>query len=118
MGPSSSVWSFFIGSTVLALVLLVLFLRRLEPSARLSAIALGSIMGGALGNLVRSPRPTVRWSTFSSLHLWRGYTWPTFNVADSAIVVGVAILMIEIFLEDNEPVEEDLSEGSASARSS
>ena len=35
---------------------------------------------------------------FIDVHLWNGYTWPTFNLADSFIVVGVGLLMIEIFL--------------------
>ncbi len=39
---------------------------------------------------------------FIDVHLWGGYTWPTFNFADSFIVVGVAILVVEIFLEEKE----------------
>ena len=37
---------------------------------------------------------------FIDVHLWGGYTWPTFNVADACIVVGVAILITETFFEE------------------
>ncbi len=87
---------FFIGTTLLAIVLLMLFFRRLEPEARLSAGALGAILGGALGNLIdRIAYGEV--IDFLDVHLWGGYTWPTFNVADSCIVVGVAILIGETY---------------------
>jgi len=39
---------------------------------------------------------------FLDVHLWGGYTWPTFNVADSAIVLGVGMLLVDVFR-----VEED-----------
>jgi len=92
---------FFIGTTVLAIGLLIVFFRRLEPQARLSALALGTILGGAVGNLI----DRLRYGEvidFLDFHLWGGYTWPTFNLADSFIVVGVGILMLEI-LFDREP---------------
>ncbi len=37
---------------------------------------------------------------FLNVHLTTGYTWPTFNIADSAIVVGVVVLMADVFLHD------------------
>jgi len=114
-GPPEQRAFFFIGSTVLALILLIVFLRRLEPEARLSSLALGSIMGGALGNLFdRLYYGEV--IDFLDVHLWRGYTWPTFNIADSAIVVGVAILMVEIFLHDEEGEPDALASESVSAK--
>ena len=91
---------FFIGTTIVAIGLLLLFYRRLEPDMRLSAIALGTILGGALGNLIdRLAYGEV--IDFLEVHLTASYTWPTFNLADSFIVVGVGILMLEIFLEES-----------------
>jgi len=105
-GPFEQRMAFFIGSTALAVVLLLVFFRRLEPEVRLAAAALGTILGGALGNLTdRVLHGEV--IDFIDVHLWSGYTWPTFNFADSFIVVGVAVLLIEIFLE---PQEEMASE--------
>jgi signal peptidase II len=108
-GPAEQRMIFFVGSTLVAVVLLLVFLRRLGAGDRLAATALGVILGGALGNLIdRLVHGEV--IDFLEFHLWGGYTWPTFNVADSAIVVGVGILMLEIFLQDGEQVAELVGE--------
>ena len=54
--------------------------------------ALGGILGGAAGNFV----DRVRYGeVVDFLHLhYRGFDWPMFNVADSAITVGVAIVLL------------------------
>ncbi|MBW2273982.1 MAG: signal peptidase II [Deltaproteobacteria bacterium] len=110
-GPLEQRMLFFVGTTLIAIVLLLVFLKRLEGHERLSAIALGTILGGAMGNLIdRLVYSEV--IDFIDVHLWGGYTWPTFNLADSFIVVGVALLMIEIFLNDEG--EEGAEEGQAS----
>jgi len=64
------------------------------PGDRLSALALGLILGGAVGNLLDR---IFRGEVVDFLHfkLWRGYTWPDFNLADSFIVVGVGLLILE-----------------------
>lgn len=105
-GPVEMRLPFFIGATAVAVLLLLAFYRRLEPEARLAATALGAILGGAVGNLIdRALHGEV--IDFLEFHLWGGYTWPTFNVADSFIVVGVAVLLVEIFTGDDErPAEE------------
>ena len=98
LAGASSDWRmpFFLGAGALAVTLLLVFYRRLPAQASLSAAALGMILGGALGNL--SDRvfygEVIDWL---DVHLG-AYTWPTFNVADSCIVVGVAILILEVFL--------------------
>jgi signal peptidase II len=115
-GPVEIRMTFFIGSTLIAIVLLLVFLKRHEPHERLSPLALGIIMGGALGNLTdRIVHGEV--IDFLDVHLWGGYTWPTFNIADSAIVVGVGILMLEIFLQEDPSQAEDLPAKSPTAES-
>jgi signal peptidase II len=55
--------------------------------------ALGGILGGAVGNLICR----IRYGEvvdFFDLH-WGEWSWPMFNVADSAITVGVAIVLFE-----------------------
>ena len=99
---------FFIGTACIAIVLLLVFLIRHESEARIAPLALGAIMGGALGNLTdRIVYGEV--IDFLEFTLFGGYIWPTFNFADSAIVVGVTVLMVEIFFAEDE--------GSASDRS-
>jgi signal peptidase II len=51
------------------------------------------ILGGAAGNLVDRLRLGYV-VDFLDVH-WRGWHWPAFNVADSAICAGVALLMLE-----------------------
>jgi signal peptidase II len=99
--------AFFLGTGVLAVLLLLLFFRRLEPSAWLSALAIGAVLGGAIGNLTdRVIYGEV--IDFLDFRLFGGYVWPTFNMADCWIVCGVAILMIEMFFEEEPgPPEED-----------
>jgi signal peptidase II len=103
-GPPEQRMIFFIGTTLIAIALLITFYRRLEPDASLAALALGCILGGAVGNLIdRLAYGEV--IDFLDVHLWGGYTWPTFNLADAFIVTGVAILMVEIFFAEEEPAE-------------
>lgn len=100
---------FFIGISFVALGIIVSFFRKLAPGDRLPALALGMISGGAVGNLIdRIFRGEV--VDFLHFRLWQGYSWPDFNVADSLIVVGVALLVLELLATEGEsraPSESD-----------
>jgi signal peptidase II len=101
-GPLEQRLVFFIGTTAIAILLLFVFFRRLEANSRLAATALGMILGGAMGNLIdRMLYAEV--IDFLDVHLTPTYTWPTFNLADSFIVVGVALLIVETFGTRPEP---------------
>ena len=92
---------FFIGISVVAIGIIISFFRKLAPGDRLSALALGFILGGALGNLI----DRVRYGEvvdFLHFRLWQGYSWPDFNFADSFIVVGVALLLLELLATEGE----------------
>ncbi len=92
---------FFIGISLVALGIIVSFFRKLAPGDRLPALALGLISGGAVGNLVdRVFRREV--VDFLHFRLWKGYSWPDFNLADSFIVVGVALLVLELLATEGE----------------
>ena len=93
--------SFFIGISLVALGIIVSFFRKLAPGDRLPALALGMITGGAVGNLIDR---VFRHEVVDFLHfrLWQGYSWPDFNVADSCIVVGVALLVLELLATEGE----------------
>lgn len=60
---------------------------------RVSALAIGMVIGGAIGNVVDRVRFGAV-ADFLDFHLF-GYHWPAFNIADSAIVIGVALLLID-----------------------
>jgi len=95
--------AFFLGTGLLAIVLLLTFLRRIDARDWLAATAIGGVLGGALGNLSDRIRHGEV-VDFLDFRLIGGYVWPTFNLADCWIVVGVALLMLQMFLEpDPEP---------------
>jgi signal peptidase II len=82
----------FIAITLLAGAALVSFVRQTPAEHRGTLVALGAIMGGAAGNLVCRLR-YGEVVDFLDLH-WRELHWPAFNVADSAITVGVAVVLL------------------------
>jgi signal peptidase II len=95
---------FFVAATVVAIALIVSFFRNLAPGDRLSALALGLILGGASGNLLDRLR-VGEVVDFLHFRLWSGYAWPDFNIADSCIVVGVGLLILELFATEGESAD-------------
>ncbi|MCK4837550.1 MAG: signal peptidase II [Desulfobulbaceae bacterium] len=88
---------FFVSMTLVALVVLCFAFRQYRYEGRSYIIGIGLIGGGALGNLVDRLRfgHVVDFLDFSI----KGHHWPAFNVADSAISVGVAFFLLAGFLE-------------------
>jgi len=75
---------------------IVIWLKRLKPEETLSAISLGLILGGAIGNLIDRVIYGYVIDFFDVYyHTWH---WPVFNIADSAITVGVALMLYESFM--------------------
>lgn len=84
---------FIVVSTVISVVLL--WMLRQQHANRLLATALALVLGGAFGNLYdRVLHGYV--IDFVQLHAF-GHAWPAFNVADSAIFVGAALLIWDSF---------------------
>jgi signal peptidase II len=77
-----------------ALGAIAVYALRLPEDARLPRMALALVLGGALGNLV----DRVRYGyVVDFIHVyWKQYQWPDFNLADSAISVGVALLVLDM----------------------
>jgi signal peptidase II len=89
---------FFATIAVLASAFLVYMLKR--GGGRLLCAGLALILGGALGNLW--DRIAIgKVVDFLLLH-YGGWSWPAFNVADSAITVGAALLIIDSFRQRRE----------------
>ena len=91
----------FVGIAIVAMGIILSFYRKLAPRDSLSALALGLILGGALGNLVDRIR-LGEVIDFLHVRLWGGYSWPDFNLADSFIVIGVGILILELLASEGE----------------
>lgn len=84
-----------IAFSVVAVVIVLGMLWRVGREFSLTGVALALILGGAVGNLY----DRVRFShvvDFLEVHIVH-YHWPDFNVADSCIVIGACLLLIEIF---------------------
>ncbi|MGH9789431.1 MAG: signal peptidase II [Candidatus Acidiferrales bacterium] len=90
---SAAVRAVLIGFSLAALAL-VLYLLWRGVSSRWTGWGLGLILGGALGNLLDRVR-AGQVMDFLDFQLG-GYHWPAFNLADSAVVVGALLLMIEV----------------------
>jgi lipoprotein signal peptidase len=90
---------FFLLVSLAAIAFIVSLYRRLAPTQRALRWGLPLVLGGALGNLV----DRIRYSfviDFIHAHLrWGGrdHHWPTFNVADIAICVGVGLMAIDMW---------------------
>jgi len=92
-------WRWVVGLlSLLALVVLLRVALRILPSGGWrEQSAIGLIFGGAVGNLIDRMRFGAV-VDFVDVH-FRGWHWPAFNVADSAITVGVVVLALAVLVE-------------------
>lgn len=84
--------AFFIFVSIAALALIAVLVRK--AADRLTIVAFSLIGGGAVGNLI----DRVRFGEVVDFIDWyyRSWHWPTFNIADSAITIGVGLLAIDM----------------------
>lgn len=95
---------FLSGATVIIMLVLAIWLKRLPTEARLLPSAIALVLSGALGNLI----DRIRFGyviDFIDLHV-QGFHWPAFNLADSAIVIGVILIVLEGFIPKATPSTE------------
>jgi signal peptidase II len=90
--PGARYVLFLVG--VAALVIVAGYLRRADPDKPRIAAELGLLAGGALGNII----DRVAFGRVTDFVVWRVGTheWPTFNVADAALVVGVLAVLLDM----------------------
>lgn len=101
---STSEWRsiLLIGFSIVALVALVVMLWRTSRLDRKTSIALALILGGALGNVF--DRVVREGGVTDFLLFYIGsYQWPAFNAADSAIVIGSGVLLLDFFKVKRQP---------------
>lgn len=101
---------FFLSMPPIALVIILGILRGVPDSDTKQIIALSSIFGGAIGNYI--DRLRFRYVIdFLDFHLYNRWSWPAFNIADMAIVGGVGLLLMLMFIEKRK--EDAKKEGAA-----
>lgn len=88
---------FFITLAVVVSLTLMIWLRRIRSDQTVLAIGLSLVLGGALGNVIDRVMHgfVVDFVYFN----WRTWDFPAFNIADTAISIGAACLLIDAFLE-------------------
>ena len=99
--PPNAVRIGLISFSVIAAILVFGLLWRAGRALTFTSVALALILGGALGNLY----DRIRFHhvvDFLAVRIYH-YNWPDFNVADSCIVIGACLLLLEIF--QSEPKE-------------
>lgn len=88
----------FIGLALAICLFILHWLRDLPRRARLFPLALSLILGGAVGNVIDRVRIGAV-VDFIDFHVG-GWHWPAFNVADAAICVGAALLVLGMFRQE------------------
>lgn len=86
-----------IGVSALAVLFILSFVRKLEPDQDLLLLALALVLGGALGNLV--DRAYLGYVVDFIVWHYDGRAWPTFNIADVGISVGVGLILLSSVLD-------------------
>lgn len=127
-GIFSNAWyrlPFFFLSTLVAIFGIVIFVKKLGSTQRYALFALSMVLGGALGNFVdriifQSVTDFIyfyiRTEPMSSFLLKTiGYnSWPAFNIADATIILGLILLLIDMFFLDSKAWD-SISSGNSSS---
>jgi signal peptidase II len=104
---SGAVWGFFsnyshtvvpkiiTAMSIIALIVIIYYFLKIDPSCKIELTSLSFIAGGAIGNNIDR---ILSGSVVDFLELYLGkFHWPTFNVADSFITIGVILLIISLW---------------------
>ncbi|QED47470.1 signal peptidase II [Cytobacillus dafuensis] len=90
-------WFFYI-ITIIVVIGIIYYIQKAAKGKWLLGVSLGFMLGGAIGNFIdRVYRQEV--VDFIDTYPF-GYNFPIFNIADSALVIGVGMLMIQMLLEE------------------
>ena len=95
---------YFLSIVAVIASVFIIFMIKKHRDELYTALGLSLILGGAIGNLY--DRISLGHVTdFLYFHL-NDYYWPAFNVADTAITIGVVIIIYETIIKKNEPNKE------------
>ncbi len=97
---------FTITSLVIVVGAVYYFVRHIHENDRWASVIIGLIVGGALGNVI----DRLRFGYVVDFIKTLGGHFPIFNLADSAVVIGVFLMAIRMFLEDTSPKQRVVTE--------
>jgi signal peptidase II len=101
-------WGVWVGVGVAALGLIIIFLRQTQNEQYRLVFALALVGSGAIGNII----DRARFGCVTDFVVWRWHehAWPTFNVADSALVVGVILMFFTMGKKRDDSTADDRRE--------
>ncbi|MED3624298.1 signal peptidase II [Neobacillus thermocopriae] len=100
-------WFFYV-ITVIVIIGLIYYLHRAAKGKMLLGISLAFMLGGAIGNFIDR---VFRKEVVDFIHTYIfSYNFPVFNIADSALVIGVGLLMIQMIREERQSKEKTYGE--------
>ncbi|WP_338469888.1 signal peptidase II [Niallia sp. XMNu-256] len=95
-------WFFYI-ITVIVIIGIIFYMQKSKDEGALFKWALSLMLGGAIGNFIDR---VLRQEVVDFIHTYPfGYNFPIFNIADSSLVIGVALLIIHMFREEKKEKE-------------
>ncbi|AOM12539.1 MULTISPECIES: lipoprotein signal peptidase LspA [Bacillus cereus group] len=98
----NKMWFFYI-ITVVFVVFIVFYMKKYAKTDKLLGISLGLIFGGAIGNFIDR---VFRQEVVDFIHVYIfSYNYPVFNIADSALCIGVVLIIIQTLLEGKKAKE-------------
>ncbi len=112
--PNQGVLFVIVAFVVIAAI--IFYYRHLPDGNVLARVALGLMLAGALGNLTDRLRQGYV-VDFIDLNFWPMQNWPVFNLADSAIFVGVGLLALTMLREDTKDQDDEVGSSESDAAS-
>ena len=100
-------WLFY-AITVVVIIGIIYYMQKAAKGKPILGISLALMLGGAIGNFIDR---VLRKEVVDFIHTFIfSYNFPVFNVADSSLVIGVALLMIQMLREERETKEKSYGE--------
>ncbi|HSB05343.1 MAG TPA: signal peptidase II [Thermodesulfobacteriota bacterium] len=101
LGGRKSGWGtlFFVGVSVLAVGSILFLVRRMKEDEKILTLSFSLVLAGAIGNLI----DRLRYGEvidFLEFYL-SSFFWPAFNIADSAICIGIGLMAFELLIGDH-----------------
>jgi signal peptidase II len=95
-------WLFYV-ITLIVIVAIIYYIQKSAKGKVLLGVSLGLMLGGAIGNFIDR---VMRKEVVDFIHAYIfSYNFPVFNIADSALCIGVILLMIQMLLDERKTKE-------------